>query len=152
MSLKKLSIIFSIALLVFVSSINISSAIEISAPPKSAGNEYLKDLNIIDNSMYIVIKIISSDNYNKDEALKQVAYANSLLDNLNSKISKLPTKDDDIILSIRAILNFYKLSLLKAHNYIKSNDTDDLIDSISAFTVGSNASTTLRKIINQAGN
>ena len=152
MSLKKLSIILSIALLVFVSSINIASAFENSAPSKSAGNEYVKDLNIIDNSMYITIKLISKDNYNKDEALKQVAYSNSLLDNLNSKISKLPSKDDDVILSIRAILNFYKLSLLKAYNYIKSDDADDLIDAISAFTVGSNASTTLRKIINQAGN
>lgn len=152
MSLKKLSIIFSIALLVFVSSINVSSAFEILAPSKSVGSEYVKDLNIIDNSMYITIKIISKDNYNKDDALKQVAYSNSLLDNLNSKISKLPSSEDDIILSIRAILSFYKLSLLKAHSYIKSNDTDDLIDAISAFTVGSNASSTLRKIITQGGN
>ncbi|MGG2467289.1 hypothetical protein ACOV1W_06095 [Paraclostridium bifermentans] len=151
MSLKKLSIIFSIALLVFVSSINITSAIESLAPGKSSGNEYIKDLNIIDNSMYITIKLISTDSYNKEEALKQVAYSNSLLDNLNSKISKLPTKDDDIILSVRAILNFYKLSLLKAHSYIKNNDTNDLIDAISSFTVGSNASNTLSKIINEAG-
>lgn len=150
MNFKKLSIIFLMAILIFTSSVNISSAIEISSPTKQ-GNEYINDLNMIDNNMYMVIKLISKDNLDKDDAIKQINYADSLIKGLHSKISKLSSKEDDVILSIRAVLSFYKLSLLKAEDYIQTRNTEDLIDSISTFSIGYNASTSLRKIINEAG-
>lgn len=149
MNFKKLSIMFLVAILIFISSINISSAIEISSPTRQ-GNEYTNDLNMIDNNMYLVIKLISKDNFNKDDAIKQINYADSLIKGLHSKISKLSPKEDDVILSIRAVLSFYKLSLLKAEDYIQTRNTDDLIDSISSYSVGYNASTSLSKIINEA--
>ena len=150
MSLKKLSIIFSIALLVFVSSINTASAIEVSAP-SSNNNEFVKTLDFLDNNMYILIKYLSAENVNTDEANKQINFLNSLISELNKKSSQLPKEQRDVSAALRAISSFYELSIIKAENYLESKNSDDLISAISTFSIGYSSSVNLRSIVFGAG-
>ena len=150
MSLKKLSIIFSIALLVFVSSINTASAIEVSAP-SSNNNEFVKTLDFLDNNMYILIKYLSAENVNTDEANKQINFLNSLISELNKKASQLPKEQRDVSAALRAISSFYELSIIKAENYLESKNSDDLISAISTFSIGYSSSVNLRSIVFGAG-
>ncbi|MDO7206196.1 hypothetical protein Q5M85_21000 [Paraclostridium bifermentans] len=73
MYLKKLSIIFSIALLIFIGSINTTSAIEISVPNLNS-NEIVKNLDFLDNSMYILIKSISTEGFNQNEVKSKLIF------------------------------------------------------------------------------
>lgn len=150
MSLKKLSIIFSIALLVFVSSINTASAIEVSAP-SSNNNEFVKTLDFLDNNMYILIKYLSAENVNTDEANKQINFLNSLISELNKKASQLTKEQRDVSAALRAISSFYELSIIKAENYLESKNSDDLISAISTFSIGYSSSVNLRSIVFGAG-
>ncbi|MCU9813141.1 hypothetical protein [Paraclostridium sp. AKS81] len=70
---KKLRIIIYIALLVFICSINTASAIEISSPT-SNNNEITKNLDFLDNSMYILIKSISTEGFSQSEVKKQIDF------------------------------------------------------------------------------
>ncbi|OXX84327.1 hypothetical protein AVM15_05070, partial [Paraclostridium benzoelyticum] len=87
---------------------------------------------------------------NEDSAKQQIRILDSLIKNLNSKSSTVPTKDDTTVLAIKAILSFYKVSLIKSEDFLKTENQDDLVNAVSAFSVAYNSSTTLRKIISDS--
>ncbi|WP_270670423.1 hypothetical protein [Paraclostridium bifermentans] len=110
----------------------------------------IKDLDLIDNNMYMLMNTILKDQLNEDSAKQQIRILDALIKNLNSKSSSLSKKDDTTILAVKAILSFYNLSLIKSEDFLKTEDRDDLINAVSAFSVGYNSSTTLRKIISDS--
>lgn len=157
MNLKKLSIIFSIILIVFSSTINISFAINdlnlisintLDSDPTA--NEYIKDLEVIDNYMYLLIKSIISEGFDKNQVNKDIKYIETLINDLTIKSSKLSEKDNNALLAMQSILNFYKMSLTDIKKYINSKNADDLIKAITSFSLGYNSSSSLRKIIGEA--
>ncbi|KGJ49928.1 MULTISPECIES: hypothetical protein [Paraclostridium] len=148
--LKKFSIIIFITLIIFTSNINVSHALSITAPD-SVNNQYIKDLEIIDNYMYLLTKSVIMGNYKEDEINKNIKFIETLINDLNIKVSKLSQEDTDAILSMQSILNLYKISLLKIQSYLETKDPDNLIDAINAFSLASNASKELGKIISDAG-
>lgn len=150
MSLKKLSIIFSIALLVFVNSMNVSSAIQVSYSPK-VDSALIKSIDYLNNNMYLLVKSISSDNFDSNQVKNEINFLNSLISELNKNSSELPKDLNGIIATIQAITSFYNLSLVKAEDYVDSKDANDLIETISAFSVGYNASLSLKEFILKAG-
>lgn len=149
MNLKKLSIILSVILIVFASSTNISSARNISAP--TSGDVYVNDLELIDNRMYLLIKSIIKEDFDKDQVSKDVKYLESLIKTLDDKTAKLNQEDIEIALSIQAVLNYYKISIISIKKYIIDENPDDLISSIISYSIGSNSSTNLRKFLVKAG-
>lgn len=149
MILKKLSIIFSIILIIFASSINVSSALSTVAPPP-VSNEYIKNLEIIDNHMYLLIKSIVAGDFDKAQINKDIKFIETLINDLSLRTSKLPEKDNDVILAMQAILNYYKISILEIKNYISNKNPDALIDAITSFSISYNYSSSLREIIGEA--
>ncbi|KGJ49343.1 hypothetical protein [Paraclostridium dentum] len=147
---KKLRIIIYIALLVFICSINTASAIEISSPT-SNNNEITKNLDFLDNSMYILIKSISTEGFSQSEVKKQIDFLNSLIYQLNKKSHELPKEQRDVTATLQCILSFYNLSIIKADDYISSKNSNDLISSISAFSTGYRTSLNLKTQIFRAG-
>ncbi len=148
--LKKFSIIIFITLIIFTSNINFSHALSITAPD-SVNNQYIKDLEIIDNYMYLLTKSVIMGNYKEDEINKNIKFMETLINDLNIKVSKLPKEDTDAILAVQSILNFYKISLMKIQSYLETKDPDNLIDAINVFSLASSASKNLGKIIGDAG-
>lgn len=148
MDLKKLSIVLSVILIIFTSSTNISSANNISAP--SPVDIYVNDLELIDNSMYLLIKSIIKEDFDKDQVSKDVKYLESLIKTLDDKTAKLNQEDIEIALSIQAVLNYYKISIISIKKYIIDKNPDDLISSIISYSIGSNSSTNLRKFLVKA--
>lgn len=148
MNLKKLSIVLSVILIIFTSSTNISSANNISAP--SPVDIYVNDLELIDNSMYLLIKSIIKEDFDKDQVSKDVKYLESLIKTLDDKTAKLNQEDIEIALSIQAVLNYYKISIISIKKYIIDKNPDDLISSIISYSIGSNSSTNLRKFLVKA--
>ncbi|WP_195334835.1 hypothetical protein [Paraclostridium bifermentans] len=148
--LKKFSIIIFITLIIFTSNINFSHTLNITAPD-SVSNQYIKDLEIIDNYMYLLTKSVIMGNYKEDEISKNIKFMETLIDDLNIKVSKLPKEDTDAILAVQSILNFYKISLMKIQSYLETKDPDNLIDAINVFSLASSASKNLGKIIGDAG-
>lgn len=148
--LKKLSIIIFIILIIFTSNINFSHALSITSPD-SVNNQYIKDLEIIDNYMYLLTKSVIMGNYKEDEISKNIKFMETLIDDLNTKVLKLPKEDTDAILAVQSILNFYKISLMKIQSYLETKDPDNLIDAINVFSLASSASKNLGKIIGDAG-
>ncbi|MDO7206195.1 hypothetical protein Q5M85_20995 [Paraclostridium bifermentans] len=118
---KKLSIIIFITLIIFTSNINFSHALSITSPD-SVNNQYIKDLEIIDNYMYLLTKSVIMGNYKEDEISKNIKFMETLIDDLNTKVSKLPKEDTDAILAVQSILNFYKISLMKIQSYLETKD------------------------------
>ncbi|MBU5287943.1 hypothetical protein AALJ34_01485 [Paraclostridium bifermentans] len=129
---------------------NFSHALSITAP-NSVSNQYIQDLEIIDNYMYLLTKAVIMGNYKEDEINKNIKFIETLINDLNIKVSKLSQEDTDAILSMQSILNLYKISLLKIQSYLETKDPDNLIDAINAFSLASNASKELGKIISDAG-
>ncbi|MBN8047412.1 hypothetical protein K1514_01135 [Paraclostridium bifermentans] len=147
---KKLSIMLVITLILFTSNINFSHALSVKSPD-IASNQYIKDLEIIDNYMYLLTKAVIMGTYKEDEINKNIKFIETLIDDLNIKVSKLPKEDTDAILAIQSILNFYKISLMKIQSYLETKDPDNLIDAINVFSLASSASKNLGKIISDAG-
>lgn len=148
--LKKFSIIIFITLIIFTSNINFSHTLSITAPD-SVSNQYIKDLEIIDNYMYLLTKSVIMGNYKEDEISKNIKFMETLIDDLNTKVLKLSKEDTDAILAVQSILNFYKISLMKIQSYLETKDPDNLIDAINVFSLASSASKNLGKIIGDAG-
>ena len=147
---KKLSIMLAITLILFTSNMNFSHALSLKSPD-TVSNEYIKDLEIIDNYMYLLTKAVIMGTYKEDEINKNIKFMETLIDDLNIKVSKLPKEDTDAILAIQSILNFYKISLMKIQSYLETKDPDNLIDAINVFSLASSASKNLGKIISDAG-
>lgn len=148
--LRKFTIIIFITLIIFTSNMNFSHALSITAPD-SVSNQYIQDLEIIDNYMYLLTKAVIMGNYKEDEMNKNIKFIETLINDLNIKVSRLSQEDTDAILSMQSILNLYKISLLKIQSYLETKDPDNLIDAINAFSLASNASKELGKIISDAG-
>lgn len=148
MIFKKFSIIFSIILIIFSSSINVSSAISTVAPPPIS-NEYIKELESIDDRMYLLTKSIATKNFDESQINKDIKFAETLINSLSIKTSKLPEKDNIVILSMQNILNYYKISIIEMSNYLDNQNADDLIDAIVSFSLGYNSSASLRKTIGE---
>lgn len=147
---KKLSIVLAIALILFTSNITFTHAIIVTTP-NSVSNQYIQDLERVDNDMYLLTKAVIMGDYKEDEIDKSIKFIETLIDDLNIKVSKLPKKDTDSILAIQSILNFYKISLMKIQSYLETKDPDNLIDAINAFSLASSASKELERIISDAG-
>lgn len=137
-------------LIIFTSNMNFSHAISIAAPD-SVSNQYIQDLEIIDNYMYLLTKAVIMGNYKEDEINKNIKFIETLINDLNIKVSKLSQEDTDAILAMQSILNLYKISLMKIQSYLETKDPDNLIDAINAFSLASNASKELGKIISDTG-
>lgn len=150
MYLKKLSIIFSIALLIFIGSINTTSAIEISVPNLNS-NEIVKNLDFLDNSMYILIKSISTEGFSQNEVKKQINFLKSLISQLEIKSHQFLKEQRDIAATLQCILSFYNLSLIKCEDYVNSKNSSDLISSISSFSTGYRTSLSLKSQVFKAG-
>ncbi|GAA0104286.1 hypothetical protein UT300013_09080 [Paraclostridium sordellii] len=149
MFIKKLSIVFSIILILFTININTIYAFNtVTQPPIS--NEYIQELEIIDNYMYLLVKSIATKNIDPAKADKDIKFIETLINDLTNRTSKLSKEDNDVILSMQVILNYYKISIINIKVYIEKNNADKLIDSITSFSLGYNSSSTLRKIIGQA--
>lgn len=149
MNLKKLSVIFSIILIIFASSINTSYAINTIAPPP-INNEYIKSLEIIDNHMSILIKSIYIENFNKSQIDKDIKFIETLINDLTIRTSKLSEKDNEAILAMQIILDYYKISIINIKKFINSKDTDALMSATTSFSLGYNSSSVLRTIIGKA--
>lgn len=149
MNFKKIKIIIIMTLTILTCNLNFVSAFE-CLTPSSISQDLIKDLDLIDNNMYMLINTILKDQLNEDSAKQQIRILDSLIKNLNSKLSTVSTKDDTTVLAIKAILSFYKLSLIKSEDFLKTEDLDDLVNAVSTFSVGYNSSTTLRKIISDS--
>ncbi|CEQ08644.1 Uncharacterised protein [[Clostridium] sordellii] len=149
MFIKKLSIVFSILLIIFTINVNTTYAFN-SIAPQPIHNEYIKELEIIDNYMYLLVQSVATKNINPTKVNKDIRFIETLINSLNNKTSKLSKEDDDVILAMQAILNYYKISIINVKFYIDENDADRLIDSITSFSIAYNSSSTLRVIIGKA--
>ncbi|CEN80921.1 Uncharacterised protein [[Clostridium] sordellii] len=149
MFIKKLSIVFSIVLILFAININTTYAFNSLTPPPIS-NEYIKELEIIDNYMYLLVKSVATKSIDPDKVNKDIRFIETLINNLTIHTSKLSKEDNDIILAMQSILNYYKISIINIRVYIEKNDSDRLIDSIASFSLGYNSSSTLRNIIGKA--
>ncbi|CEN74872.1 Uncharacterised protein [[Clostridium] sordellii] len=149
MFIKKLSIIFSIVLILFSININTAYAFSTVTPPQ-VHNKYIKELEVIDNYMYLLVKCVASKKIDSSEINKDIKFVETLIDSLNNKTSKLSKSDNDVVLAMQAILNYYKISIINIKYYLNNNDCDRLIDSITSFSVAYNSSSTLRVIIGKA--
>ncbi|CEP40914.1 Uncharacterised protein [[Clostridium] sordellii] len=149
MFIKKLSIVFSIILILFTININTIYAFNTVTPPPIS-NEYIKELEIIDNYMYLLVQSVATKNIDQSKTSKDITFIETLIDSLTNKTSKLSKEDNDVILSMQVILNYYKISIINIKVYIDKNDADRLIDSITSFSLGYNSSSTLRNTIGKA--
>lgn len=153
MLLKKFSIFIFITLILFTSNMNFSYSLN-PIPTNSTINPYIKELEIINNHMYILIKSIVSvdlnNKYKKNEVINQIKFIETSINDLNLKTSHLTKKDADAILAMQSILNYYKISIIQLKCYLKDNDSDNLINSITSFSIGYNLSGSLRAVINKA--
>ncbi|CEP89782.1 Uncharacterised protein [[Clostridium] sordellii] len=149
MFIKKLSIIFSILLIIFTINVNTTYAFN-SMAPQPIHNEYIKELEIIDNYMYLLVQSVATKNIDPAKADKDIKFIETLINDLTNRTSKLSKEDNDVILAMQVILNYYKISIINIKVYIEKNNADKLIDSITSFSLGYNSSSTLRKIIGQA--
>lgn len=156
MLLKKFSIFIFITLILFTSNMNFSYSIN-PIPTNSTinlpVNPYIKELEIIDNHMYILIKSIVRVDLNKkhkkNEVINQIKFIETSINDLTLKTSHLTKKDDDAILAMQSILNYYKISIIQLKSYLKDNDSDNLINSITSFSIGYNLSGSLRSVISK---
>ncbi|WP_283592796.1 hypothetical protein [Paraclostridium bifermentans] len=148
MSLKKLSIVFAITLILFTSNMSFSHSLSAPAP---ISNQSIKDLEFIDNNMYILIKYIVAGNYKVDKVDKDIKFIEVAINTLTAETAKLPQRDNDVILSMQSILNYYKISLSRLKSYFETKDPDNLIDAIVSFSSGYDSSNKLRQIIGGAG-
>ncbi|MDK2562001.1 hypothetical protein QOZ84_00455 [Romboutsia sedimentorum] len=146
MIFKKISIIFSIILIIFANSSNVSFAAT-SVNIADVTNEYIKSLEIIDNYMHVLMKSISTANFNEAQINKDIKFVETLINDLNSKTSKLTESDNDVILAMQVILNYYKISIINTKNFLNTKDADSLISAISSFSLGYDSSSSLRTII-----
>ncbi|MCR1847669.1 MAG: hypothetical protein ACLT0R_17080 [Paraclostridium sordellii] len=149
MFIKKLIIAFSILLIIFTINVNTTYAFN-SMAPQPIHNEYIKELEIIDNYMYLLVQSVATKNINPTKVDKDIKFIETLINNLTNKTFKLSKEEDDVILAMQAILNYYKISIINIKFYINKNDADSLIDSITSFSVAYNSSSTLRVIIGKA--
>lgn len=150
MYLKKLSILTTIILFVFISNINASYSIE-GYPSNSSLTSISKDLDFLDSNMYVLVKSISTENFDTNEAKIQIIFINSLIYDLTEKAYDLPKDQSDVFAALQAILVFYKLSVIEADRYLYSKNSDDLINAINAFSMGYTSSFNLRNIVFRAG-
>ena len=156
MLLKKFSIFIFITLILFTSNMNFSYSIN-PIPTNSTinlpVNPYIKELEIIDNHMYILIKSIVRVDLNKkhkkNEVINQIKFIETSINDLTLKTSYLTKKDADAILAMQSILNYYKISIIQLKSYLKDNDSDNLINSITSFSIGYNLSGSLRSVISK---
>ncbi|WP_148550321.1 hypothetical protein [Paraclostridium bifermentans] len=140
MLLKKFSIFIFITLILFTSNMNFSYSLN-PIPTNSTinlpVNPYIKELEIIDNHMYILIKSIVRVDLNKkhkkNEVINQIKFIETSINDLTLKTSHLTKKDADAILAMQSILNYYKISIIQLKSYLKDNDSDNLINSIKSF-------------------
>lgn len=146
MFFRKLSLILSITLLIFSSSVISTYALNFKNP-NSINKELVKELETIDNEMSLLIKSISSKNLNKDNLQNQIKHIELLINNLNKKASMLPKEEKDVSIAVNSILNFYQLSLLSAQDYLKNSQSEDLVDTISDFSIGYYSLTSIRNIL-----
>lgn len=146
MYLKKLSILTTIILFVFISNINASYSIEVY-PSDSSLTSISKDLDFLDSNMYVLVKSISTENFDISGARNQISFINSLIYDLTEQSYNLSKDQADVVAALQAILGFYKLSIIEANKYIDSKDSDDSIGSINAFSMGYTSSINLRNII-----
>lgn len=156
MLLKKFSIFIFITLILFTSNMNFSYSLN-PIPTNSTinlpVNPYIKELEIIDNHMYILIKSIVRVDLNKkhkkNEVINQIKFIETSINDLTLKTSHLTKKDADAILAMQSILNYYKISIIQLKSYLKDNDSDNLINSITSFSIGYNLSGSLRSVISK---
>lgn len=146
MYLKKLSILTTIILFVFISNTNSSYSIK-GYPSDSSLTSISKDLDFLDSNMYVLVKSISTENFDTSGARNQISFINSLIYDLTEQSYNLSKDQADVVAALQAILGFYKLSIIEANKYIDSKDSDDLISSINAFSMGYTSSINLRNII-----
>lgn len=150
MSWKKLNIMLVIALTLFTSNINFSHAFNVSAPVPIS-NQFIKDLELIDNRMYLLVKYIVAGNYKEDKVEKDIKFIETAINTLTANTAKLPQRDNDVILSMQSILNYYKVSLIRLKSYFETKNPDNLIDAITSFSTAYDSSNKLREIIGGAG-
>ena len=156
MLLKKFSIFIFITLILFTINMNFSYSLN-PIPTNSTinlpVNQYIKELEIIDNHMYILIKSIVRVDLNKkhkkNEVINQIKFIETSINDLTLKTSYLTKKDADAILAMQSILNYYKISIIQLKSYLKDNDSDNLINSITSFSIGYNLSGSLRSVISK---
>lgn len=156
MLLKKFSIFIFITLILFTS--NMSFSYSLNPIPTNSTinlpvNPYIKELEIIDNHMYILIKSIVrvdlSNKHKRNEVMNQIKFIETSINDLTLKTSHLTKKDADAILAMQSILNYYKISMIQLKCYLKDNDSDNLINSITSFSIGYNLSGSLRAVISK---
>ncbi len=145
---KRLITMLTIFLIVIANSSQSFAISEVN--PSPILNEYIKSLEIIDNHMNVLMKSIATPNANIAEINKDIKFIESLINNLTLDTSKLGEKENDVILAMQIILNYYKISIINAKNYIASKDVGMLINSIMSFTRGYDSASNLRAIISRA--
>lgn len=149
MIFKKLSIILSIALLIFSININLVSALN-AENPTSVYKEIVRDLGIIDNEMSLLINAISNKKPNKNYLQNHIKHIDVLINDLNKKVSRLPKESRNVSVSVSTILGFYQLTIISSESYLRTSYSEELVDSISYFSTGYYSLTNLRNIIYEA--
>ncbi len=87
--------------------------------------------------------------HKKNEVINQIKFIETSINDLTLKTSHLTKKDADAILAMQSILNYYKISIIQLKSYLKDNDSDNLINSITSFSIGYNLSGSLRSVISK---
>ncbi|MBS6508949.1 MAG: hypothetical protein KH369_12180 [Paraclostridium bifermentans] len=95
MYLKKLFILTTIILFVFISNINASYSIE-GYPSDSSLTSISKDLDFLDSNMYVLVKSISTENFDISGARNQISFINSLIYDLTEQSYNLSKDQADV--------------------------------------------------------
>jgi hypothetical protein len=142
---KRLITILTICLIVITNS-SVSFAIS-EVNPNPILNKYINSLETIDGHMNVLMKSIATPNANTAEINKDIKFIETLINDLTLETSKLAEKDNDVILAMQVILNYYKIAIINAKKFIATEDVSMLINAIMPFTLGYDSASSLRTII-----
>ena len=135
----------------FADTNNISVSTNISSARKADIQNAIKDIEMVNNSINIMIKkIVGDDPLETEELKKDIAFAETILGSQSSKISTLYYKESDFELrrtysNILYTLSLYQLSLSSMLVYVNdTNKVDYFVDTCTSYSIGESSLKTLK--------
>ncbi|KHS56188.1 MULTISPECIES: hypothetical protein [Terrisporobacter] len=135
----------------FADTNNISVSTNISSASKADIQNAIKDIEMVNNSINIMIKkIVGDDPLETEELKKDIAFAETILGSQSSKISTLYSKESDFELrrtysNILYTLSLYQLSLSSMLVYVNdTNKVDYFVDTCTSYSIGESSLKTLK--------
>lgn len=135
----------------FADTNNISVSTNISSASKTDIQNAIKDIEMVNNSINIMIKkIVGDDPLDTEELRKDIDFAETILGSQSSKISTLCSKESDFELrrtysTILYTLSIYQLSLSSMLVYVNDNNkVDCFVDTCTSYSIGESSLKTLK--------